>query len=88
MIEKNKITLINYEGAALWAVVNDSGFAIYDQWNELLEVLSLEDFCSFLDGDLEIRDSKEHVWIYTKESQYAKPKSIHLYAFLSSYVIT
>ena len=54
-----KITLLNYEGPVLWAKSSDSGIAIYDQWNELVEVLTREEFCSFIDGEMKLMDSRE-----------------------------
>jgi hypothetical protein len=81
----DSITLLNYEGPVLWAVSRDTGIAVYDQWSELLEVFNVHDFCAFIDGEITIRDSRDHVWVYTEESQNAKPSTIRLYSFLSDW---
>jgi hypothetical protein len=81
----DSITLLNFEGPVLWAVSKDTGIAIYDQWNELVEVFSIKDFCSFLDGEITVRDSRENSWVYTEQHQAAKPNTLRLYSFLSDW---
>ena len=78
-----KITLLNYEGPVLWAKSSDSGIAIYDQWNELVEVLTREEFCSFIDGEMKLMDSRERAWIYTEQSQESRQKFSKLFEFLN-----
>jgi hypothetical protein len=82
----NSITLLNFEGPVLWAkCVNSADIAIYDQWNELVDLLTIEEFYSFIDGELKITDSRERNWIYTEQSNEARPKISRLFKFLNQF---
>jgi hypothetical protein len=68
-----KLGLINYEGDCLKAVKEDDMIKIIDQYGKTTNTLTEQQFLLFINGSLEIVDSKGKVWNYTKESEEAKP---------------
>ena len=67
------IELLNSEGPILKAVKTPLGFAVTDQWKEVVDVLSESEIFDFTRGDREITDSKGRVWNYTKHPGSMKP---------------
>jgi hypothetical protein len=72
---KKDLELINYEGPCLKLNRAKSGpdqFVIYDQWDSICDIITLEQLCNWLDGKFPLEDSNGKEWYYTKESQDAK----------------
>jgi len=81
-MNKNKFSLINHEGDALWAKRDGNDIVIYDQWEDLVEIMTIIQFCGWIDGDVGLIDSKGTTWYYTKEHRDAKPSMWKLLQFL------
>ena len=75
------LELLNYEGPVLAAYRKDSTFVIVDQWKNVVEILNLDQMLKFIDGTLEIIDSKNKHWNFKQESIEAQPKPEVLTAF-------
>ena len=67
------MVLLNSEGTILTAVKTPLGFAITDQWKEVVDVLSGDELFKFTRGEITITDSKRRVWDYSKEPGSMKP---------------
>lgn len=70
---REKLELLNSEGAILTAFKTSLGFAIMDQWREVVDVLESEQIFKFTRGEITITDSKGRVWDYSKEPGSMKP---------------
>ena len=81
-MNKNKFSLINHEGDVLWAKRDGNDIVIYDQWEDLVEIMTIMDFCGWIDGEVGLIDSKGTTWHYTKEHRDAKPSMWKLLQFL------
>ena len=81
-MNKPKISLINHEGDCLWAIMSGSDVVIYDQWEDLVDIMSVELFCTWLDGEIGLTDSQGKTWYWTKECRDAKPSMWKLLNFL------
>ena len=81
-MNKNKFSLINHEGDCLWAIREDDNIIIRDQWGELVDIMTITQFCGWIDGDVGLIDSKDTTWYYTKEHRDAKPSMWKLLQFL------
>lgn len=81
-----KLGLINYEGDCLSAVRDDGSgeILIVDQYREPVEHLTLNDFYRFLDGSLEIKDSKGRSWNFANEHRDAQAKPTDICKFVAS----
>lgn len=77
-----KLGLINYEGDCLKAIKEGNMVKIIDQYGETVNVLTKQEVLLFVDGSLEIIDSKNKTWNYTKESKEAKPTVEEIVDFL------
>lgn len=81
-MKKTKISLINHEGDVLWAIRSGEDVVIYDQWEDLVDILNVEKFCTWIDGDMGLTDSHGKTWFWTKEHRDAKPSMWKLINFL------
>jgi hypothetical protein len=79
---REKIELLNSEGAILTAFKTPLGFAIMDQWREVVDVLESEQIFKFTRGEITITDSKGRVWDYSKEPGSMKPDLKRLDEFI------
>ena len=77
-----KIELLNFEGPVLTAYKLAEGFLIIDEYKQVINFLSESDLKLFIDGKISIIDSRDRDWIYTKESQDAKPSDAELINFM------
>lgn len=77
--------LINYEGNCLSAVKDDGPgeILIIDQYREPVERLTMTDFYRFLDGSIEIKDSKGKSWNFAKEHRDAQAKPSDICRFVA-----
>lgn len=81
---RTTLGLINYEGNCLTAEHGQKGLiAVYDQWDELCELLDQKDFLNFIDGKYPIYDSRGKEWVFTEHHREAKPTSSQIYNFLN-----
>jgi len=80
----NKLSLINYEGDCLKASKVNGKINITDQWNVLVEILDTKTFLNFIDGKMEIKDSRDKSWNFVNESSESKPSLSTIYDFLTS----
>lgn len=77
-----KFSLINHEGDVLWAKRDDDNIVIYDQWEDLVDIMPIESFCEWLDGSMGLTDSQGKTWYWAKEHRDAKPSMWKLLQFL------
>ena len=78
------LSLINYEGDALKLLrVNSNEFVIYDQWDSIVEVLTLEELCDWMDGEFPLVDSRCKNWIYPDHSKEAKQRTFKLINYIN-----
>jgi hypothetical protein len=78
----NKFGLINHEGDCLWAIRDKENVVVYDQWRSLVSTMSIQEFCSWIDGEIGLTDSHDKTWYWTKEHREAKPSMFKLLNFL------
>ena len=74
-MNKKDLELINYEGACLKLnrVKSDPNkFVVYDQWDHICDILTLEQLCVWLDGKTSLIDSNDKEWFYPNETQEAR----------------
>ena len=83
-----KLGLINYEGDRLTAFKEDIGIAIVDQYRVLITHMTLEDFYRFLDGSVDVKDSKGKSWNFMKEHPEARAKAGDVGRFIQSILYT
>lgn len=77
-----KLGLINYEGDCLKAIKEGDMIKIVDQYGETVNILTRQEVLLFVEGSLEIVDSKNKIWNYTKESKESKPTLRQIVDFL------
>ena len=80
-----KLSLINYEGDCLKAIVRDNEIIIVDQYGEDVKRLPVHDVSelwAFIDGAIEIEDSIGTKWNFVAAHNEAKPSMIEVYKFL------
>lgn len=81
--QEKRISLINHEGDCLWAMrSDDGGVVVYDQWEDIVDIMSIPDFCSWIDGETGLRDSSGKTWYWNDESRDAKPGIYRVFNFL------
>jgi len=80
--KEEKFSLINYEGDVLWAKRDGDKVVIYDQWESLVDIMTVPKFCEWLDGDIGLTDSEGKTWYWTKEHRDAKPTMAEVLNFL------
>lgn len=78
----NKLGLINYEGDCLVAIKDGNGITIKDQHGVELRKVSVEELYGFIDGLINIVDSKGKSWNYPSEHKDAKPSYSKIYHFV------
>lgn len=83
-MNKIKFSLINHEGDVLWAIRDEDKVVIYDQWKELVDIMSVELFCTWIDGTIGLTDSQGKTWHWNKEHREAKPNMFKLLNFLNN----
>ena len=73
--------LLNYEGDVLKINRDSHLFPVYDQWNNLVDMLSRDKLFIFLEGKCNITDSTGKEWNWLKEhvDSRASLKSIYEY---------
>ncbi len=74
--------LINYEGDCLKAVKENNKILIIDQYGETVETFTVEQFYEFIDGTINVVDSKGKSWNYENEHRDAKPSMGTVYQFV------
>lgn len=80
--KEEKFSLINYEGDVLWAKRDGGKVVIYDQWESLVDTITVPKFCEWLGGDIGLIDSVGKTWYWTKEHRDAKPTMAEVLNFL------
>lgn len=82
----NRIGLINYEGDCLRAIKKDSSIIIKDQYKETLAKWTITEFQKFIDGELNIEDSRGKVWNFQQEHREARPSDRQLTQFMQQFL--
>jgi len=77
-----KLGLINYEGDCLVAIKSDNGIIIKDQYGVELQTMTVPELYGFIDGLIDIVDSKEISWNYPRASKDSKPSYSMIYNFV------
>jgi hypothetical protein len=84
----DKLGLINYEGDCLSAFNEDGGIVIVDQYQKPVDHMTLGDFYRFLDGSIEVKDSKGKLWNFMNEHHEARAKTADVARFIHSILYT
>ena len=82
MSNKKQIGLINYEGDVLKLSRQGTEFVIYDQWDSLVEILDLEQFCDWLDGGFALTDADGRSWVFTEQPKDARQKMHNILRYI------
>jgi hypothetical protein len=77
-----KLGLINYEGDCLKAIIENNEILISDQYGEIVQKFDVPQFYGFIDGLINVIDSKGKSWNYPGESKDAKPSYSMIYHFV------
>jgi hypothetical protein len=77
-----KLGLINYEGDCLKAIKEDGEILIQDQYGVIVERFDVPQLYGFIDGLINVVDSKGKSWNYSNESKDAKPSYSMIYHFV------
>ena len=81
--KRKELGLLNFEGPVIKLYKeNDDEFVLYDQWDVIMDVLTFNDLCKFLDGHLLLTDSQGKTWNWAKEHSEAKPKFMELFNYI------
>jgi len=80
--EMKSLGLINYEGDCLKAVKENNELHIIDQYGKTVETFTSTQFFDFIDGIVDITDSKGKSWNYPSEHRDAKPSVGTIYNFV------
>lgn len=84
----NKFVLVNYEGNALFALkLNENTILVYDQWNKLVDRLSVEGFHDFINGKTLVTDSSGKEWNFLDVHTNAKPNSLEIEIFVNEHKV-
>jgi hypothetical protein len=78
----NKLGLINYEGDCLRATKENNGILIWDQYGVIVGRFDVQQFYGFIDGLINVVDSKGKEWNYPNESKESKPSYSMIYHFV------
>jgi len=79
-----KIELLNFEGPVLVAHKSKNVFVITDEWKEVIDILyGVEEMEDFINGEFSVTDTKGRTWVYTRESNDAKPSQEKIDKFLN-----
>ena len=80
--EMKSLGLINYEGDCLKAVKENNEILIIDQYGKTVETFNVNQFYEFIDGLINVIDSKGKSWNYPSEHRDAKPSAGTIYQFV------
>lgn len=82
--KKNDLGLLNFEGPVLKLhKSNNDEFVIYDQWDSIVEVMTLKELCSFFDGKTILTDSSGKKWDWSQEHDNAKVSFSKLFKYIT-----
>jgi hypothetical protein len=81
-MKSKSLGLINYEGDCLKAIKSDNGIIIKDQYGVELKTITVPELYGFVDGLVNIVDSKGKSWHYPSEHKDAKPSQSMMYHFV------
>jgi hypothetical protein len=79
-----KLGLINYEGDCLVAIKSDNVIIIKDQYGVELQTITVPELYGFIDGLINIVDSKGKWWNFQSEHKDAKPSYSMIYNFVKT----
>jgi len=82
--EMKSLGLINYEGDCLKAVKENKEILIIDQYGKTVETFDVDQFYEFVDGLINIVDSKGKSWNFQREAKDARPSYSMIYKFVKS----
>ena len=78
----NKLGLINYEGDCLRATKENNEILIWDQYGVIVGRFDAPQLYGFIDGLINVVDSKGKEWNYPSESKDSKPSYSMIYHFV------
>lgn len=80
-----RLGLINYEGDVLAITpVGKGGIEVYDQWNNLIMIVTREELTDFLDGKSVWTDSSGKMWNYVEAHPDARTPINTINQFLNN----
>ena len=82
--KKNSLVLLNSEGAILTLVKSGDSFIMLDQWQELVDGLTVAQIHDFVDGRRIITDSQGRAWNFPTESEGMRVPMEKLLNFISN----
>jgi hypothetical protein len=80
--KKRSLGLINYEGDCLKAIKEGGEILIEDQYGVIVERFDVPQLYGFIDGLINVVDSKGKSWNYPSESRNSKPSYSMIYHFV------
>ena len=81
-VKMNKLGLINYEGDCLRATKENNEILIWDQYGVIVGRFDVPQLYGFIDGLINVVDSKGKEWNYPSESKDSKPSYSMIYHFV------
>jgi hypothetical protein len=84
--QKEKLVgLLNFEGDVLKAKkAGNDEYVIYDQWDDIVDIVTEKTLFEWLDGEIEFVDSAGKSWNFKKEHFEARIKISKLFQFMKS----
>jgi hypothetical protein len=84
-----KLGLINYEGDCISAIKRDNYFMdIVDQYGKSCGVFTVEDLYGFIDGLINVVDSKGKSWNFPSEHRDARPSYSRIHNFVKYFTFS
>lgn len=81
--KKNSLVILNSEGAILTLVKSGDSFIMLDQWQELVDGLTIAQIHDFIEGRRIITDSQGREWNFPTESEGMRVPMEKLLNFIS-----
>jgi hypothetical protein len=81
--KKNSLVVLNSEGAILTLVKSGDSFIMLDQWQELVDGLTIAQIYDFIEGRRIITDSQGREWNFPTESEGMRVPIQKLLTFIS-----
>ncbi len=82
------LELLNYEGCVLKAHrIKGHIYVITDEYKNIVDDLSYSEFKDFINGKIDVVDSKNRTWNFANSPKEAKPTNEKIDEFLKFYFI-
>lgn len=82
--KKPKLDLLNSEGPILTVYKTPDGYVLYDREDSIVEILSEDEFTSFINGSMTLPNPRGGQFVYTSYPEDMKPSSHDLEKFMKN----